>query len=103
MADFQKLAQTGDIQPGQMKSFEVRNQRVLVCNVDGRFYALADECSHDFAPISTGVLKGEQVICPRHGARFNVKDGAVLRPPAVAPIDSYEVKIEGDDILVAVD
>ena len=103
MAEFKKVAGVADIPPGTMKPFALRHNRVLVCNVGGTFYAVADECSHDSSPISTGRLFKEQLVCPRHGARFNVKDGSVEAPPAVVPIDTYEVKIEGDDIYVAVD
>ncbi len=103
MAEFKKVATTGEIPLGKMKPFEVRHSRILVCNVDGNYYAIADECTHDSAPISTGRLFKEQVVCPRHGARFNVKDGSVEAPPAIVPIETYEVKVEGNDILVALD
>ncbi len=103
MAGFRKVASVGDIPLATMRAFQVGHSRIVVCNVGGSFYAIADECTHDGAPISTGRLFKEQVVCPRHGARFNVKDGAVEAPPAVVPVETYEVKIDGDDILVAVD
>ena len=103
MAEFRKVAKTGDIPLNKMKVFEVGHDRVLICNVDGTFHAVADECTHDGAPISTGRLFKGQVVCPRHGARFNVNDGSVAAPPAIVPIDTFEVKVDGDDILVALD
>ena len=103
MSEYKRVAAVSDIPPGTMKAFELLHTRVLVCNVDGNIYAIADECTHDSAPISTGHLDGEQVVCPRHGARFDVRDGAAKAPPAVAPVDTYEVKIENDDIFVLVE
>ncbi len=102
-AERKKLATVAEIPPGTMKSFEIRNERILVCNVNGAYYAIADECTHDSAPISTGTLIKDQVVCPRHGARFDVKDGAVKAPPAVVPIHTYKVMIEGEDIYVEID
>ena len=103
MAGFRKVATVGDIPESKMRAFQVGHSRIVLCNVAGSFYAIADECTHDGAPISTGRLFKEQVVCPRHGARFNVKDGSVEAPPAIVPVETYEVRIDGDDILVAVD
>ncbi len=103
MDGFTQVAATEEIQPGSMKSKRINNVAVLICNVNGKFYALADECTHDFAPISTGDLDKDEIICPRHHARFNVIDGSVKAPPAVVPVETYEVKIENDIIFVKVD
>jgi nitrite reductase/ring-hydroxylating ferredoxin subunit len=100
MAGFVKVATMSDIPEGSMKAFTIGHDRVVVAHTADGFYAFADECSHDSAPISDGRLKDHQVICPRHGARFNIVTGAVEAPPAVVGIDTYEVKIDGDDILV---
>ncbi len=86
-----------------MKAYREGYADVLVCNVGGRIYAVANECSQDCAEIYTGRLFKEQVVCPRHGARFNVATGAVEAPPAILPLDTYEVKVEGEDIYVAVE
>ena len=103
MAEFRKVASAADVPVNTMKAFQVRHSNILVCNVGGRFYAIDNECTHDGAPISTGRLFKEQVVCPRHGARFSVVTGAVEAPPAVVPLETYEVKVEGNDILVALD
>lgn len=103
MDGFTQVATTDEIKPGSMKSFRINNEPVLVCNLNGKYYAIADECTHDFAPISTGILDKDQIICPRHHARFNIIDGSVNAPPAVVPVETYEVKIEDDKIFVKVD
>lgn len=102
MSDFVKVATKGDIPDGEMRSFMVGHDSIVVCNMNNEFFALADECSHDSAPISDGHLDGERVVCPRHGASFELRTGKVAGPPAVVGIDKYELKIEGEDILVMV-
>jgi nitrite reductase/ring-hydroxylating ferredoxin subunit len=103
MGEFKKVATTAEVPPGTMKCITVKSHRLVLCNTGDGVYAVADECSHDSAPISTGRLEGREVVCPRHGARFDVSDGSVKAPPAVVGIDTYELKIEGNDIYVVVD
>jgi len=103
MPDFVKVATVDEIPLGKMKSCEAKHSRVVVCHMSDGFYALADECTHDGAPISTGRVRGEEVVCPRHGAKFDVRTGAVTAPPAIVGIDTFEVKVEGNDIFVLLD
>lgn len=103
MGEFKKVAVVADVPAGSMKAVQTRHRRLVLCNVGGIYYAVADECTHDGAPISTGRLFREQLVCPRHGARFNVKTGLVEAPPAVVPLETFEVKVDGEDIWIAVD
>jgi 3-phenylpropionate/trans-cinnamate dioxygenase ferredoxin subunit len=103
MAGFVKVAATTDIPSGELRSYRVGHTRVVICNTGESYHALADECSHDSAPISDGDLAGDNIVCPRHGAKFNIHTGAVTGPPAVIGIDKYELKIEGQDILIRID
>jgi 3-phenylpropionate/trans-cinnamate dioxygenase ferredoxin subunit len=103
MSEFKKVATTSEIPKGEMRSFRVRHDQVVIAHTDDGFYAFADECTHDSGPIYEGQIKDHQVVCPRHGARFNIVTGAVEAPPAVVGIDTYEVKVDGDDILVKFD
>ena len=103
MAGFQKVASVSDIPPGSMKRYRIEHQRIVVVHTADGFYAVVDECSHDSAPISDGEVIGQEVVCARHGARFDLRTGTVTAPPAVVPIDTLEVKIDGDDILVVID
>lgn len=102
MGGFVKVATINDIPAGEMRSFNVDHAPVVICNVNNKYYALADECSHDSAPISDGHLDGNNVVCPRHGATFDLPTGDVTGPPAVVGIEKYELKIDGEDILVMV-
>ena len=67
----------------------------------GQIYALADLCTHAECPLSEGELDGEELVCPCHGSRFNVKTGEVLSLPANEPLATYNVSIDGSDVLIA--
>lgn len=101
MGEFKKVASVDDIPMGKMKAFEVGFDRIVICRTEDGIFALEDECSHDSAPISTGRLDRQgNLVCPRHGARFNCKTGDVTAPPAVVGIETYETKIENNEIYV---
>jgi 3-phenylpropionate/trans-cinnamate dioxygenase ferredoxin subunit len=103
MSDFFRVAKVNELPPGGKKLIEVDGVPIALFNVDGEFYAIEDVCTHDGAPLAEGELEGDEIECPRHGARFNVRTGAVLCMPAVEPVESYAVKVKDDDILVSVD
>ncbi len=97
---FVKVAQVGDLSPGEMIAVEVGQDRVLLANVGGNIHAIDDICSHAYASLSEGDLSGEEVECPLHGSAFNVITGEVLTPPADESIRVYQLRIDGDDILL---
>lgn len=75
---------------------------LLLCNVDGSIYAVEDVCTHDGGPLDQGELEGCRIVCPRHGAVFDVRTGEVLALPAVIPLPTYAVRVEGDEVFVDV-
>ena len=97
---FEKVAETSELSPGEMKSVQLGQEELLLANVDGNFYAISDGCSHMGGSLSSGELDGEQVECPLHGAIFNVVSGEVQNPPAREGVQAREVRISGNDILV---
>jgi 3-phenylpropionate/trans-cinnamate dioxygenase ferredoxin subunit len=103
MAQWVKVAAVSEVTPGQKKQIDLDGVEVVLCNVNGEYCAIEDVCTHDGAPLGNGRLRGEEIVCPRHGARFNVKTGAALSMPAVEPVETYPVKIDGNDIFVEVD
>ena len=103
MGEFVKVATTDEIGPGQKKVVDVDGETVAIFNLDGTYYALQDVCPHDGGPLADGELIGNEIECPRHGARFDVPTGAVTRMPACEPVEPYPVKVEGDQILVSLD
>jgi nitrite reductase/ring-hydroxylating ferredoxin subunit len=89
--------------PGEKKRFEINGLAVCVINLDGEYYAVADTCTHAKASLSNGQLMGNEIQCPMHGAYFDVKTGAVMSPPAVEPIATYAVTIEGKELYLEAD
>ncbi len=103
MADFEKIAKTGDIEPGEIKSFVVGPDMIAICNVEGTYYAFRDECTHQALPLSDGMLDGKTLTCCYHSAEFNVETGEALCLPAVDAVETFELKIEGDDISILIE
>ena len=95
-----EVAQTAEVKRGSMKRVRIEGHALLLANVDGRYYAVDDTCTHEDASLSSGSLKGELVKCPLHGSRFNVTTGAVLDDPAEEDLQTYGVQVEGDAIFV---
>lgn len=100
MSKFVRVASAADISPGAKKIVEVDGVEVVVVNLDGVFHALEDVCTHDGGPLGEGALEGCQLICPRHGARFDVRTGAALTMPAFEPAPTYAVRVQDGDVLV---
>ena len=96
-----KVCSAGDIPENGMKSFDIDGEPVLVANVDGNFYAIADTCSHAMAYLSEGeLLDNCRVQCPDHAAIFDIRTGEALALPAVAPVETFKVSVEDDDIYI---
>jgi 3-phenylpropionate/trans-cinnamate dioxygenase ferredoxin subunit len=100
---FVTVARVSDTAPGTISVHEIGDVRIALCNVNGRFYAIDDVCTHDGGPLDQGELDGNLVECPRHGARFDVTDGRAVVLPAVRPVKTYKVEVEGEDVKVSVD
>ncbi len=96
------VAQTGDLQNGEMKQVQVGETDVLLAKIDGDFYATHLYCTHLGANLSDGVLVGQQVMCPFHHACFDLTSGRYTEPPAIDDLPSFEVRVEGDDVIVSV-
>ena len=103
MAEFYKVAKIDEVPNGTKKLVEVDFVPVLIFNVDGEYYAMEDVCTHDGGPLGEGILDGDEIECPRHGARFCVKTGKALCMPAFEDIECFPVKIEDGEILVNID
>ena len=97
---FVKVAEVGEISPGDMKVVEVGEDQILLVNVEGNIHACDDICSHAYASLSEGDLNGDEVECPLHGSAFNVVTGEALTPPAEDSIRIFEVRIDGQDVFV---
>ena len=99
---FEKVGNISEVPPGTAKVYEVGDRAVAVCNVGGELYAVDDVCTHDEGSLDQGDLEGFEIECPRHGARFDVRSGEVKALPAVLPIDTFKVRLQGKDIEIEV-
>jgi 3-phenylpropionate/trans-cinnamate dioxygenase ferredoxin subunit len=91
--EFIPVAGVEDLPTGKRMYVEIDGQQIVVFNLAGGLFAIADVCSHDDGPVGDGDLEGEEVICPRHGARFDIRTGKALALPAVADIPAYPVRV----------
>ena len=102
MGTFHKAAETKDLAAGKCMAVEVDGNKIALFNVDGTYYAIGDTCTHMGGPLSEGTLDGTKVICPWHGANFDLSSGKNLTPPAPQEVPSYAVRVEGDDIQIEI-
>jgi 3-phenylpropionate/trans-cinnamate dioxygenase ferredoxin component len=100
MSEFYRVSKIADVPDPGRAVFEVEDRFVVLIHLDGVFYALDDACTHDGGPLGEGILEGFQIICPRHGARFDVRTGQALTMPAVHATAAHEVRVEGNDVFV---
>ena len=100
MATFVRVAKTHEIQPGQVRLINVKDKQIALFNVDDEFFALDNACTHDEGPLAEGEISGHEVICPLHGAKFDIRTGEVLGPPAYESVARYAVRVTGTDIEV---
>lgn len=100
MSDWIAVARTEEIGPGAFKVVEVDGAMVAVFNVGGQYYAIDDACTHDGESLAGGEVQGEEVVCPRHGARFNIRTGAVTAPPAYEAVHVFPVRVQDGQVLV---
>ena len=102
MADFFRVADVAEVpHPGRLL-VEVEGEVIALFQVEGRFYAIDDVCTHDGGPLIDGELVGFKIACPRHGAKFDIRNGAALSMPAVRPTRSHAVKVADGGVWVAV-
>jgi len=97
---FVTVARVGEIPVGGVKVVRVDDQPIALFHLDDGYYAMDDLCTHDGGPLAEGYLEDHVIECPRHGARFDIKTGAVLCLPATAPVPTYPVRVVGDEIQV---
>ena len=102
MDDYVTIANTDELQPGERKLIELDGNPIALFNIDGKYYCIADVCSHDDGPVAEGDIESYEIECPRHGARFDVRTGKVICFPAIVDIPTYTVHIVADEIRIAI-
>ena len=102
MAEYVKVAKTAEIEPGKARLVDVKGKPIALFNVDGNFFAVDNTCTHRGGPLTEGAISGHEVTCPWHGARFDVRTGKVVDPPAQRAVVCYAVRVTGPDVEVEV-
>ena len=100
MSDWITVAREGELAPGQWRRVDADGAQIVVFNLAGRYHAIEDVCTHDGGQLTGGTVEGEEIVCPRHGARFCIKTGAALTAPAYEPTASFPVRVENGEIQV---
>ncbi|HID49668.1 MAG TPA: non-heme iron oxygenase ferredoxin subunit [Chromatiales bacterium] len=93
-----KIAEPGQCNPGQMLRVKLNRHDILLANVDGTFYAIDNQCSHEDASLYNGALKGDCVECPLHGSLFRLRTGQPEGEPATEPVHTYALEVRPDGI-----
>ena len=93
MSEWIDVAAVDSVADGENVIVDVDGTDIAVFKIDGQFYAIEDVCSHDGAEIASGELQGDEIVCPRHGAKFCVRTGEVKCAPAYENIDTFPVQI----------
>jgi len=99
---FVAVAKVAELGAGEKKVVEANGIGVILVNTRDRIFALRNLCSHAYETLECGRVRAGWISCPVHGARFDLETGVPLNPPATMPIETYEVRVEGEDILIAV-
>jgi nitrite reductase/ring-hydroxylating ferredoxin subunit len=100
---FVQVMALADLPEGRMRSCKVADRDIVLCHVQGQVYALDNVCTHAFARMSEGRLRGVRLICPLHGASFDCRNGNVLGAPAMKPLHAHSVRIVDGAVEVALD
>ena len=97
-----RVCSRGDIEPGSAKRFDVDGHRIAVVRIGDDFYVIGDRCSHEDYSLSEGdVWEDEcEIECPKHGSMFSLKTGEAVTMPATEPVPVYDVRVDGDDVIV---
>jgi len=94
------VGHASDVPAGRAEVFDVEDRKIAVFRLEDGFYAIEDICTHDGGPLAEGEIEDHEVICPRHGARFDIKTGTALTLPAVTPVESYPVRVDGNELYI---
>ena len=98
MTNWVTVGQVESFKDGTRVSVEIDGTVIVVFNLGGKYYAIEDICTHDGGHLTGGEIEGDQIICPRHGARFCIRTGAALSAPAYEPTATFPIRIENGEV-----
>lgn len=102
MADKVLVSPKDEFEAGSYKTVFAANTNIAVFSLGEEFFAIEDVCTHDGGQLTGGEIEGDEVICPRHGARFCVKDGEALTPPAFEDVETFDIEIQEGNVYVLI-
>jgi 3-phenylpropionate/trans-cinnamate dioxygenase ferredoxin subunit len=94
VSDWVDVAPVNDLPPGGSRVVDADDVMIAVFNLGGEYYAIEDVCTHDGGELGSGAVEGDEIVCPRHGARFNIKTGEVTAPPAYEAVAIFPVRVQ---------
>lgn len=100
MSGWATVARTAELLPGQWRTVDVDGTQIVVLNFRGEYYAIEDVCTHDGGQLTGGHVDGDQIVCPRHGARFCIRTGDALTAPAYEPTAKFPVRVQDGEVQV---
>ena len=100
--DYVEIAPASELPNGERLFVEVADRPLVIFNIAGQLFAIGDVCTHDDGPLGDGTLEGFNIVCPRHGGEFDVRNGKVMQMPAVVDIPAYPVQVRDGLIFVGI-
>jgi 3-phenylpropionate/trans-cinnamate dioxygenase ferredoxin subunit len=100
MSEWVTVAKLGELAPGEWRIVTAGDVPIVVFNLDGEYYAIEDVCTHDGGQLTGGTVEGDEIVCPRHGARFCIRSGEALAAPAYEPTAKFPVRIHEGTVQV---
>lgn len=100
--EFVEIAPVSELPNGERLFVEIADRPIVIFNIAGQFFAIGDVCTHDDGPLGDGDLEGHNIVCPRHGAQFDVRTGKAVQMPAVVDIPVYPVQLRAGNIFVGI-
>lgn len=100
--EFVEIAPASELPNGERLFVDIGNKPIVIFNIANQLFAIGDVCTHDDGPLGDGVLEGNNIVCPRHGAEFDVRNGKAMQMPAVIDIPAYPVQVREGSIFVGI-
>ncbi len=100
--EFVEIAPAAELPNGERLFVDLGDKPIVIFNIAGQFFAIGDVCTHDGGPLGDGLLENHNIVCPRHGAEFDVRTGQAVQMPAVVDIPAYPVQVRDGKIFVGI-